>query len=772
MNSTSLYRREVNVLPSDEAQIEKEWFTIDGLMYQAGISFTVGLAAFLLFCFMRSRHGAIYEKRCKVDNGNSTFAQDLPIPRPLPSGIFTWIPALVNVSEPDFLAIAGLDGVMLMRFLKMCLHLCAMLTIVGVGVLIPINLSGGTISPARAPMPSDIRKLPIVALSFYNIDETRFLWAHVAIAYLFTIVIILVLVHNDRFFIRARRLYFASDQYRTSLQNRTLMFHHLPPKARDDVKRLVRYVVKHDERFPVANAVIARRLGQLPKVLKEHEKTVRELEVVLFQYLQDATSLTMPRPQMQLSKLTVDTIDHYAETIETLEYQIRLLRDPDRRTLRPISIGFVSYYSPEHAHRVAERLSTATQGLVTLAPHPDDIIWVNAELSPSTALLHRWIGRLLFVLFALVATVPVSALTAVTSINNVSVLLPKVGKFFATHPTVATLWQSTVSPFILLVYYAIVPQVFRIIAKFQGIATETAVERSVMKKFFTFMIISNIFVFALVHTVMDILHATNGNSNNNSNIDRIVVSLNKSASFWTSYVSLRTINPMVELGQIGSLLLSFSRNALLLPRTKMEARQPQPFDYATVYSIQLFILTMLLIYSVYAPLVLPFGLFNYVCVVLVFKHQLLYVYRTKVQTGGAMWRPATNRLLFSTLCFQMYTLYALKLRTSSMDSRQRASSITSVSDSVNIQWWCMIPLPVLTIVAGIARGYWLDNNTQYSDQLLAAKSNNSGNGSRLESNHDVGLDEMFRHPAFSKPLITPMVNPSVRAMLPLVYGGR
>ena len=84
------------------------------------------------------------------------------------------------------------------------------------------------------------------------------------------------------------------------------------------------------------------------------------------------------------------------------------------------------------------------------------------------------------------------------------------------------------------------------------------------------------------------------------------------------------------------------------------------------------------------PLILFFGLMNFVMAYWAFKYVVMYVYQTRFETAGEMARNVLNRMFVALIFFQVYLLVGLKTR---IDDFQRFLSIpTSWSLYLLLPW--------------------------------------------------------------------------------------
>jgi hypothetical protein len=117
------------MLPIDNNDREKETSQLINTLY-----LNVTLCFILLCCFETCRHmKSIYLNRYKKRFKKSGRVPSLPSSFP-----FGWVTAITKVSDERFLAMVGLDGYMLMRYITICCRLGFFFTFWGVLVLIPI----------------------------------------------------------------------------------------------------------------------------------------------------------------------------------------------------------------------------------------------------------------------------------------------------------------------------------------------------------------------------------------------------------------------------------------------------------------------------------------------------------------------------------------------------------------------------------------------------------------------------------------------------------
>ncbi|KAJ2322042.1 hypothetical protein IWW52_000343, partial [Coemansia sp. RSA 2704] len=455
--------------------------------------------------------------------------------------------------------------------------------------------------------------------------------------------------------------------------------------------------------------------------------------------------------------------------IELLERTIEQTQR-ETETFNPTSVGFISFDTPMMAHDALRTMKRLSPMQATLSPHPKDVIWSNAQMPRGKRLGRVWSARLLSIAFCFVAFWPVAALTFIGDAANIQVLWPSTTSFFVRNSTLTTIWQTTFSPLVLALYYIAMPHVFRAISRYQGIATHTGVERSVLKKMYVFYFLSNIIVFTLIGLIVRAVFRKRSAADVVASLPAdFIAALNTKAQFWTAYISLRGLNAMLEFAQLISLCMIFfkryTRN--LTPRELRDVTKPPEFDYSPVYSLYLWVFTISMLYSVYAPIALVFAFLAFVLAYWVYKYAIMYVYQTRHDTAGAMWRNVINRMVASVVIFQAYLICCLKVRIDDFVDHPK-----EMHNSQPIVY-TLIPLPVITIIIGVYLHLWLNRRCNYMSRSMDAESYAEAHKTAMGA--DAGeetLGDRFLHPIFSQALPTPLVDKRVRHLLPRVYRGR
>ncbi|KAI0535416.1 hypothetical protein GGR58DRAFT_479213 [Xylaria digitata] len=714
-----------------------------------GYSFGAALLFALLFCLLRPYNGTVYAPRLK-------HADEKHAPPPVDKGVFSWVSPVVKTHEQVLAEKIGVDATLFLRFTKMSRNLMIVLSVIGLGVYIPLNVIQNTQNNALDHTNAFISLTPLGVWG-------AACWAHVIVSYTFDVIICLFIWWNYRAVTHLRREYLDSPEYQESLHSRTLMVTDIPLKYRTDDG--VSQILNEADTAGDHSGIVARNVKGLPGLIEEHDEAVRELEAVLAKYLKNPDKLPAKRPRCKTQKgdpcysevTKVDAIDYLTSRIERLKADIvEKRKSVDQQ--KTLSYGFASYQSIEEAHNVAfaARRKHPQGTTIQLAPKPSDLIWENLHLDRHRRRWGSFMNNFWVIVLTVVWTVP-NALIAVFLAN-----LSNLGSVWSTfqgqlerNPKTWGAIQGILAPLVTTLFYLVLPVIFRRLSAYAGDYSRTARERHVTQKLYAFFIFNNLIVFSLFSTAWKYVAAVK-EAEGNSDIWSAIVNSHPFANlltafcdvspFWLNYLLQRNFGAALDLSQLIKLTKGYVTRKLFnpTPRERIELSAPPPFDYAAYYNNFLFYTTIALVFAPFQPLVLPVTAFYFSLDTFTKSYLLLYVFVTKHESGGAFWRVLVNRLLFATLLANVVTTIFI------VDRRE---SITQV----------ILMIPLVPLIAGFkwyCRRTFDDNLEYYSKSLHGAE---HGKLSTKPKNDRVAV--RFGHPALYKKLMVPLVHEKANHLL-------
>lgn len=715
----------------------------------------------LAFSIMRPHNSVVYAPKLK-------YADDKHAPPRIGKGMFAWFWPVASTKEAELVEKVGLDATIFLRFTRMCRNIFVLVTIVAIAILLPANVIGSK----RSHIPQTVSH-GFLTLSTPQYVTGAALWTHVVCAWAINIIVAFFLWRNYAAVTRLRRQYFESTEYLTALHSRTLMLTDIPSASRTD-EGILRLTDEVEQTSGLPRAAIARNVKELPEMIEEHDRAVRELENVLAKYLKNPDSLPANRPTITPSKKyrknnggqKVDAIDYLTDRIGELEIDIKHVRESiDKRN--PMPFGFASYERIEDAHTVAYAAKKKhPQGTtIKMAPRPNDLIWKNLPLSKKDRNWKRFINNFWIVILTVIWIAP-NALIAIflSNLTNLANIWGGFQKEFYRHSTIWSIVQGIASPALTSLVYLILPIIFRRLSIHAGDTTKTSRERHVATKLYAFFVFNNLIVFSTFSVLFTFVSYVVKNQNKGGVWDAIkqgkfvsnlVIGLCGVSPFWLTWLLQRNLGAAADIAQVLNLTWGWFNRTFMspTPRQTIEWTAPPAMDYAVYYNYFLFYATVALCFVTVQPLVVPVTAFYFAVDYWLKKYLLLYVLITKTESGGQYWRILFNRLLFATVFADF--IIALVL----------SSAGTWVMVGV------MAPLPLLLVgFKFYCASTFDDQNEFYTRATLKDPEHLTDAGHKTRKNDRVGTK--FGHPALYSKLTTPMVHAKAQHVIGQVYRGR
>ncbi|KAL9112173.1 MAG: hypothetical protein Q9227_003550 [Pyrenula ochraceoflavens] len=709
----------------------------------------ITLAIAVLFSIMRPRHNVVYAPKMKI-------ADEKHAPPPIGKGVLAWIKPIQQTKEDILAEKVGLDATVFLRFMRMLRNMFLILSIVGCGVMIPVNVLG-----RNKKISSGLNTFAVMTplYLFGNL-----LWSHVICAWAFDLIVVYFLWYNYRKVRRLRRNYFQSPEYQKSLHARTVMVTDVPTNLRTD-EGIMRVTDDVNPTGVLPRATVGRNVKDLPDMIKKHEEGVLELESVLSKYLKNPDNLPAQRPTMRAKGGRVDSIDYLTSKIRELEIQIKDVRDRvDKRDAMPY--GFASWEQIDQAHAVAyaARKKRPQGTVVQLAPRPNDLIWENLPLSTAARRTKRvWIN--VWVALLTLIWLPLNAGIAIflSNLSNLGLVWKGFQKQLEKNHGGWAIVQGIAAPAVTSVVYLVLPIIFRRLSMLAGDQTKTSRERHVIHNLYAFFVFNNLVIFSIFSALWGFIVAVI-NKKDQGVWDavkagdfwvRFITSLCTVSPFWITWLLQRNLGAATDLAQLLHLVTIWFQRMFMhpTPRQSIQWTAPPSFDYASYYNYFLFYATVALCFATLQPIVLPVTAAYFALDSWLKKYLLLYVFITKTESGGQYWRILFNRVVFATVLANVTVACVLKAHGN----------------------WVMVaaiaPLPFLMIGFKYYCMKAFDDDLEFyvrsgmrdMENLQAAKT-----GAKTAQR----VAHRFGNPALYKPLITPMVHAKAQHLLSQVYSGR
>lgn len=726
---------------------------------QVGLMTLVSVGTIIVFNVLRPKNKVIYEPKVKYHVGNK------PPPR-ISDSIFGWISPLLHTKEPELLDKIGLDAVVFLRFLRLMRQIFTIISLLTCCILIPINVTYNL-----RHVNSQSRDI----LSMLTIRDVQgnLLFIHVAVSYILTLMIIFCVDVHWKAMIRLRHQWFRSPEYLQSFYARTLTVMRVPKTNQSDEGiRAIFQSVKVP--YPTTSVHIGRKVGRLPELIELHNKTVRELEAVLVLYLKGGR-IAKRRPMIRIGGfmgcggVKKDAIDFYSAKLKRTEAAIEEYR-AQIDTRKAENYGFASMAAVPYAHIVARMLRNKhPKGTnIALAPNPKDIIWGNMSKSESEIARKKLVGFTFLVAICFFNTIPLFVISILANLASLTAYVPFLETWSVDSYASFAFTSGVLPPAVSCIFGFFLPIIMRWLSQYMGTLTQSRLDRAVVARYFAFLVISQLVVFTLVgvifNSVKEIVVQIGKHTSFRDildNLDKLPGTINRTyidqASYWLTFFPLRGFLIIFDLAQIFNLIwLSFKTRVFgRTPRDIREWTQPPDFEYAIYYANIMFMGAVGLVFAPLAPLVAVAAAIVFWLSSWVYKYQLMFVFVSKVETGGRLWNVAVNRLLFSVTLMQALLILTIGLQYSFK----------------TFQWLSTIPPIIFIIFYKIYSNRKYDSSFRYyiptEEELRMAKVH-----SERADNHGNRLERRFGHPALHADLFTPMLHSNMMPLLGQVYSGR
>ncbi|XP_020681474.2 CSC1-like protein At1g32090 isoform X1 [Dendrobium catenatum] len=290
-----------------------------------------------------------------------------------------WMPEALKMSQTEIIQHAGLDSAIYLRIYILGLKIFVPLTILALLVIIPVNVSSGTLLDLKKDIVfSDIDKLSI---SNVKPGSERF-WVHLCMAYIFTLwtSYMLYMEYDNVAFMR---LHFLASQHRR-VEQFTVVVRNVPQISGHSIAETVDHFFQknHPDHYLSHQAVY--NANRFAKLVRQKERLQNWLDYNQIKFERNPDK----RPTSKIGFLglcgrRVDSIEYYKQRIKVLDNRIasehqKIIKDP--KAILPVA--FVTFGSRWGAAVCAQtqQSKNPTLWLTEWAPEPRDVYWKNLSI--------------------------------------------------------------------------------------------------------------------------------------------------------------------------------------------------------------------------------------------------------------------------------------------------------------------------------------------------------------------------------------------------------
>ncbi|TPX37211.1 hypothetical protein SmJEL517_g00833 [Synchytrium microbalum] len=601
-----------------------------GISLALGLYFALGLAFIIAFSIFRAFFPLTYSPRLRLKR---------VAPPKLPRGCLSWLVPIFYVTEAELISNVGLDGAMLLRFLKMCCQLFAVLSVIGAFVLIPLNVTASGDLPAKI---SEEQWLTLMSIENVPNQSYSILSTHIVFTWIFTFIVYYHVIRFYRSFIALRlqqQEYVLRRSKLSKIEMRSVMVFGIPSELRHEVDLASFY--EGLGIGTVENVVICRRWVKLREAVAMRAYYLKQLECLyaavksrrgqwwrnlksqlLASHLDNdsasVSSVASPRRLAPLDKneacifeikaqldavpkhlrprhrtgfmglvgSSVDSADYYGAKFIEWDLEVaRLRRVPEHST--PTAVAFVTFDSPVSA-TLASQILLGKRPLACMtrpAPEPRDVFWPNLSSSSANPLIKfmRGLGvQMSLIVLVFFTATPIAFLAGWTTPAGLAKLFPQLKDLFESMtPFIRSLLTGALPALVTSLWLATLPSLLFYLSQAQGLEALSWLEQSVLSKYYWYLITNIVIVFAIARSVWNAISIFDVIQQPTLLLNILADSMPRMASFYVNYIIVQAfaIFP-AQLLLVGPLFLTFVSR--LAPWTRNSPRDVSDAYYPSV----------------------------------------------------------------------------------------------------------------------------------------------------------------------------------------------
>ncbi|XP_004289181.1 PREDICTED: calcium permeable stress-gated cation channel 1-like isoform X1 [Fragaria vesca subsp. vesca] len=588
-----------------------------------------------------------------------------------------WMPAALQMPEPELVDHAGLDSAVYLRIYLTGLKIFVPITLLAFSVMVPVNWTNTTLKKSNLVYSN----LDQLSISNVPLGSNRF-WTHLVMAYAFTFWTCYVL-RKEYEIIATMRLHFLASEQRRPDQF-TVLVRNVPPDPDETVSQLVEhfFLVNHPDHYLTHQVVY--NANKLSNLVSEKKKVQNWLDYYQLKFSRNPSNRPLTKTGfLGLLGKRLDAINHYTSEVERLSQEISSERD--KITNNPKSImpsAFVSFKTRWGAAVCAQTQQTRnpTLWLTEWAPEPRDVYWDNLAIPYVSLAIRRLIIAVAFFFLTFFFMIPIAFVQSLANIEGIERAAPFL-KAIVEVKFIKSFIQGFLPGIALKLFLIFLPSILMMMSKFEGFTSISALERRSATRYYIFQFI-NVFLGSIITgTAFQQLDKFIHQSANDIPIT-IGVSIPMKATFFITYIMVDGWAGVAgEILRLKPLIMYHLKNTFLVKTEKdrEEAMDPGTLGFNTGEpQIQLYFL-LGLVYAVVSPILLPFIIVFFALAYVVYRHQIINVYNQEYESAAAFWPDVHGRIITALVVSQLLLMGLL--------STKEAAQSTPL----------LITLPVLTI---------------------------------------------------------------------------
>ncbi|XP_074272506.1 CSC1-like protein ERD4 [Silene latifolia] len=574
---------------------------------------------------------------------------------------FSWIKEAFSSTENDIVSASGVDTAVYFVFLGTAFTVLLVSGVLLLPTLLPISITDHSLV-VNTTSNGTFNQLDILSMGHIGQGSPR-LWAYLVAVYWISLVTYFLLWKAYKHVTELRATALMSPELR--VEQYAVLVRDIPATLEGESRKeqVDSYfkAIYPDTFYRAMPVTDNTKVNKIWEELEGYKKKLIRAEAVY------AQSKTIGNPEgvkptnrigfLGLCGRKVDSIEYCNEKINEL---IPKLEAEQKVTLRDrqLASALIFFSTRVAAASAAQTLHARTVDSWTVmdAPEPRQLLWSNLSISYYSREVRQYVVYFIVALTVLFYMIPISAISAFTTLENLVKILPFI-KPVVNIATIRTVLEAYLPQLALIVFLAMLPKLLMFLSKTEGIPSESHAVRAASGKYFYFSVFNVFLGVTIGGTLYNTFKKIEKDPNNFPQL--LAESLPDNATFFLTFVALKFfVGYGLELSRLVPLII-FHLKKKYLCKTDADVKEawiPGDLGYATRVPNDLLILTIVLCYSVIAPLILVFGVFYFGLGWLILRNQALKVYVPSYESYGRMWPHLHTRFLAALLLYQVTML--------------------------------------------------------------------------------------------------------------------
>ncbi|KAG7370337.1 protein of unknown function DUF221-domain containing protein [Nitzschia inconspicua] len=313
---------------------------------------------------------------------------------------------------------------------------------------------------------------------------------------------------------------------------------------------------------------------------------------------------------------------------------------------KPLNAGFVSFTNLQATYAAMQMIHYSQPFAMEVleAPSPNDIIWANVGKKHKELQVGKLISFSLTTLLCFFWTIPMSFISSLSSIEGLQEI-DWINNLLETSPWLEPVLAQLAPLLIVLANFAL-KYILEFLSSFEGPISGAVVQASLFGKLAVFMIIQTFIVSAISGSLISQFTAMAQDIS--LFVDLLANSLPNQSTYFIQILLVDTaVSLSVELLRVVPVAQATVRSFIGPDLTEKEREttwmgirplaDPREFEHADLMSLTVLYFVVYFVYAVLAPIV---SVFLFICFLLIgsaYRHQFVYIYPTKPDSGGALY---------------------------------------------------------------------------------------------------------------------------------------